>query len=238
MRASRPPHTCAACAALLSLHAVGAAEDISAKAAAAAGVHLTYTGVPSEMAMSWVMPGNLSGAIARVSWRAQPSAPPTTVQNVSALMITDTEDMSTYNYCGGGLVMHTLFMVLLRDLPVDTVVNYTADYFVPSVGWGAAVSKQVGAAAFRTPPAQPASTLRFLATADVGDPVSHSWTALPQMARQCSELAHAEQHGQGAFELGLHIGDIAYNLDIVPRGDDYLMGVRLHTACLPRNLNS
>ena len=84
---------------------------------------------------------------------------------------------------------------------------------------GGAGEQMVGSAAFRTPPAEPAAALRFLATADVGDPVSHSWTALPQMAEQCGQLSAGAAPGP-PVELGLHIGDIAYNLDIVPRGDD------------------
>lgn len=182
-----------------------------------AGVHLTLTGDPTEMAVSWVVEGNLSGSVARVVWSAA-GGTTHTATNASTIMVTDTEDMSTYSYCGGGLVTHTLFMVLLRELPVGSKISYTASIQLPSR------INQVGSAAFQTPPAKLASTLRFLATADVGDPVSHSWTALPQMARQCSEET---------FGLGLHIGDIAYNLDITPRGDDYLKGVAPMASSFP-----
>ena len=48
---------------------------------------------------------------------------------------------------------------------------------------------------FRTPTLELASSLRFLATADVGDPISHSWTALPYMAEQCLKNA-ASLEGQ------------------------------------------
>ena len=36
------------------------------------------------------------------------------------VMLSDTEDMSTYNYCGGGMVTHTLYMVLLGAPPPQT----------------------------------------------------------------------------------------------------------------------
>ena len=35
-------------------------------ASAPAGVHLTMTGSPTEMAVSWVMPGNLSGVMLNI----------------------------------------------------------------------------------------------------------------------------------------------------------------------------
>ena len=35
--------------------------------------------------------------------------------------------------------------------------------------------------AFRVLPYEAGSSLRFLATADMGDPVSHGWTAIPQV---------------------------------------------------------
>ena len=128
-----------------------------------AGVHLTLTGDPTEMAVSWVVEGNLSGSVARVVWSAA-GGTTHTATNASTIMVTDTEDMSTYSYCGGGLVTHTLFMVLLRELPVGSKISYTASIQLPSR------INQVGSAAFQTPPAKLASTLRFLATADVGGP--------------------------------------------------------------------
>ena len=119
--------------------------------------------------------------------------------NHSVVMLSDTEDMATYNYCGGGMVTHTLYTVLLQGLPADSKIFYQVDTLMEGVAGPASPMLS-----FRTPPLEPAATLRFLATADVGDPVSHSWTALPQMARQCQEADDGP-----LFELGLHIGDIA-----------------------------
>jgi hypothetical protein len=196
------------------------------------------TGDPTEMAVSWVLPGNLSGSTGRVAfWVGADQAASEggvaavrTATNASTVMVTDTEDMSTYSYCGGGLVTHTLFMVLLRELPTGSVIHYNASVVADGPS---GEESPMGAAAFRTPPAAPASSLRFLATADVGDPVSHSWTALPQMSRQCTELREGDGEDGPPFELGLHIGDIAYNLDIMPRGDDYLKGVAPMASVFP-----
>ena len=60
---------------------------------------------------------------------------------------------------------------------------------------------------FRTPTLELASSLRFLATADVGDPISHSWTALPYMAEQCRATSTPGADLGPPFELGLHIGE-------------------------------
>jgi hypothetical protein len=137
-----------------------------------------------------------------------------------------------------------VLQVLLTDLPPDTVIYYTVDTLPNGVALGTAEPPQfevrhqrnadltgtgssqtvVDMHHFRTSPATPASTVRFVAMADVGDPVSHSWTAIPEMSSFCNATAHGIEPGP-PFTLGLHIGDIAYNLDIPPRGDDYVDGI-------------
>ena len=206
--------------------------------------HLTLTGDPTEMVVSWgqLLPGttpaprnsgppgwdpwglgNRSDAVrGRVRYGTEAGALSHTATNSSLLMLSDTESMATYDYCGTVWVTHRLFSVLLTGLPADSQIFYTVDTISTDETRSAAGAVQ----SFRTPPLEPAATLRFLATADIGDPVSHSWTALPQMAEQCRTAA-AAGHGAGLgppFALGLHIGDIAYNLDITPRGDDYIRG--------------
>jgi hypothetical protein len=127
-------------------------------------------------------------------------------------MLSDTESMATYNYCGAVWVTHQLFSVLLTGLPADTQIFYAVDTDDDDADGddeeaAAAVSEAAAAVrSFRTPPLEPAPTLRFLATADVGDPVSHSCTALPYMAEQCRAIAASEGSLGPAFELGLHIG--------------------------------
>ena len=141
-------------------------------------------------------------------------------------------------------------MVRLTNLPLDSAIYYTVDMvpastsvLLPFAGSGSGSGSGSAAAAaaaaavgvmhqFRTPPAVPAPSLRFVAMADVGDPISHSWTAIPEMNRFCNATAHGLEPGQ-PFELGLHIGDIAYNLDIPPRGDDYVAGIAPMASSFP-----
>lgn len=51
---------------------------------------------------------------------------------------------------------------------------------------------------------------------DVGDPITKSYTSFPEMEKLCA--AHDD------IALGVHVGDISYNLDIPPIGDNYLDG--------------
>eukprot|EP00939_MAST-03C_sp_MAST-3C-sp1_P004519 g4519.t1 len=108
-------------------------------------------------------------------------------------------------------------MVQLKNLPVPQTIWYCAD---TTTAENASTSCEGPPLSFRTISSNSTTELRFYATADVGDPVSHPWTAFPQMAKSCD--------AEKAFppvDLAVHVGDIAYNLDIVPRGDDYLAGV-------------
>ena len=180
----------------------------------AASVFLTTTGNPTEMVVSWSELGNASSGDSRVRWGTSADALNRTVLSQPAVMQTWTEDLSTYDYCGDVFEVHTLHMVVLRGMPADAQIFYEADQVNSSL--------PPARASFRTPPLVPAPTLRFFATADVGDPVSHPWTAFPQMiARQAA--AASASGAEEAFGLGIHAGDIAYNLDLPPNGDEYFV---------------
>ena len=145
------------------------------------GVHLTLTGVPTEMAVSWGVPGNITGARARVRYGSSADALFHTALNGSTTtMVSDTEDLATYSYCGDKWVTHTLFMVLLSSLPPNSTIFYAVD-ILNAQGKVIVGGLRPVVSSFRTQPLEPKDTLRFLATADVGDPVSHPWTALPQV---------------------------------------------------------
>jgi hypothetical protein len=178
-----------------------------------AAPHLTLTAAPTEMIISWAEVGDTS-TLSRVRYGLSPEALTNVSTNASYVMVTLTEDLSTYDYCGKVYATHTMHMVLLKDLPPDTEIYYAADTVASD---GAAVAA-VNVSMFRTAPTKPAASLRFFATADMGDQASHPWTAIPEMVRMCA----TEGTSARPVELGVHIGDIAYNLDIEPRGDDYM----------------
>jgi hypothetical protein len=201
--------------------------------AATKQVHLTTTGIPTEMAVSWTEDGDVaSGRLSRVTWGLTPGMLNATTVNAPTTMTTDTENLATYDYCGGTFVTRTLHMVLLKNLPPDTDIYYRADVVNSTNAkvdfFGVSGSVPVR---FHTPTLEPAPAVRFLATADMGDPVSHSWTAIPQMIKQCAYVEG--ESSELNFSLGIHAGDIAYNLDIPPRGDDYVNGVSPMASTFP-----
>ena len=188
-------------------------------------IHLTTTGIPGEMVVSWSSPGapihdNETLSCVRYGYNA--SSLTKTATATPSVMTTDTEDLATYDYCGIIFETHTLHMVRLADLRPADNVYYTVDSNGCSTGQTTDRERARETAAatttpqlsrthrFRTPPLDPASSVRFLATADVGDPVSHPWTALPEMARECT--TSDPSFSILNVTLGLHIGDIAYNL--------------------------
>eukprot|EP00658_Telonema_sp_P-2_P012952 TRINITY_DN14926_c0_g1_i2.p1 TRINITY_DN14926_c0_g1~~TRINITY_DN14926_c0_g1_i2.p1 ORF type:complete len:428 (-),score=55.29 TRINITY_DN14926_c0_g1_i2:437-1720(-) len=137
-------------------------------------------------------------------------------------MITPTEDLSTYSYCGPVREVHLLHLVLLRQLVPGTVIFYCVDSYPPTAPAPTAGCRPADQHRFKVPGVD-GSELRFFATADLGDPVSHDWTAIPEMQRTCG-LAP----GTGVqmdVGLGLTIGDLGYNLDIPPRGDNLITGL-------------
>ena len=141
-----------------------------------------------------------------------------TAVSVPTMMSSPTENMTGYNYCSTNLEHHILHSVRLPHLPVPSHIYYCADEMNDG---------SVTCSSFHTAAPSAAGELRFYATADVGDPVSHNWTAIPQMSKQCQEDG---VHTNVDVSLGVHIGDIAYNLDIAPRGDNYLAAVSTHMA--------
>jgi hypothetical protein len=202
-------------------------------------VQLTTTGDWSEMVVSWQEDFDVSaGRLSHVAFGLAAHALNWTATAIPTTMTTDTENMSSWSYCGGGFVTRTLHMVVLKNLPPDSLIYYSAavvnstarrssSHVAPLQSLIPSCPVRSDVAVFRTPPSAPAATLRFLATADMGDPISHPWTAIPQMIQEC---AAARNSSSGAAQeqeigLGLHVGDIAYNLDIPPRGDDYVRGV-------------
>ena len=189
--------------------------------------HLTMTADPTEMVVSWAEPGE-SATLSRVRYGLSPDALVNVSTNASSVMVTLTEDMSTYDYCGKVTATHTLHMVRLHGLPPDTNIFYAADT-VPVCDATRATDAVKNVSTFRTRPLKSAASLRFLATADMGDQASHPWTAIPEMVRLCA----AEGSSAQPIELGLHIGDIAYNLDIEPRGDSYMAETAQMSATFP-----
>ena len=137
-----------------------------------------------------------------------------TVTSTPTMMTSPTENMTGYDYCGHDYEHHILHHVQLKNLPTPETIYYCADEIASS-------SKLETCGSFKTSTPSSSAELRFYATADVGDPVSHSWTAIPQMSKQCQvdDLYPID------VSLGFHVGDIAYNLDIPQRGDDYIAGV-------------
>merc|ERR1711871_123222 len=196
--------------------------------------HLTLTGDPTSMIVSWAVlestqpaastPAKPPATFSRLAWGLEPDKLVNVVTNSTTVMTSLTEDMSTWSYCGTVTETRSLHRVRLEGLPVDSEIFYQASVVLPSgvehlstAGAAAPISTAKGF--FRTAPAVPATTLRFLATADMGDPVSKDYTAIPQMNRQCNT---ADEVPVG---LGVMIGDISYNLDVPPNGDNFMAGM-------------
>lgn len=189
---------------------------VSAKATSM--IHLTTTGVPTEMAVSWSEQGKFPhGTHSLVRYGlSMNQLSNTAIEKAATIMVSMTENMTGYDYCSHHFETHTLHVVHLTDLPPDTDVFYSVDVFNNATtkaeerglsGPLALAPYPSPVASFHTPPLEPASTLRFLATADMGDPVAHPWTAIPQMIEECGLSANSSDHFP--IELGLHVGDIA-----------------------------
>jgi len=212
---------------LVLLTAAGVLASLEALAVNNPTPILTLTGTDSEMAVSW---GHLLSTIphpadpapdtpaltSRVRYGWSQSQLNHTATSQSSVMITPTEDMATYSYCGPVREVHQLHSVVLKGLPVGgSTIYYCVDsYPRNSTPPTAACDLPLH---FKT--AGPKPELRFFATADMGDPVSHDWTAIPQMQKTCSEPTDIE------VSLGVTIGDLGYNLDIPPRGDNFIGGL-------------
>ena len=71
-------------------------------------VHLTTTGVPTEMVVSWSEQGPPPALWSRVLFGRSPDALGSSASAAPAVMTTNTEDMATYSYCGGTFEVHHL----------------------------------------------------------------------------------------------------------------------------------
>ena len=194
----------------------GLAVAVAATVAAADfSPRLTLTGSPNEMVISWGRLLNSSAwveappTISRVRWGLSKAALSNEATSNATLMHSRTEDLSRYDYCGGKET-HRLNMVHLAGLPEDSDVYFTVEEC-------AATCATSSVRHFKTAKAPSAdATLHFLAMGDVGDPITKSYTSFPEMEKLCA--AHDD------IALGVHVGDISYNLDIPPIGDNYLDG--------------
>ena len=163
--------------------------------------HLTLSGDPTVMSVSWSMlvstqPANSTPptpppAESRIRWGVRPDELSHVVTNTTTSMTTLTENLATYDYCGYITETRALHRVRLSGLPTDTPIYYEASISGSTAG---AVKGH-----FQTAPAVPATSLRFLATADMGDSVSKDYTAIPEMVKQCSE---PPAEGEAKVELG------------------------------------
>ena len=189
------------------LHYAVAIAGVAAVAGAAGdgfAPRLTLTGSPTEMVISW---GRLLNStawieeppmISRVRWGLSKAALSNEASSNATLMHSRTEDLSHYDYCGGRET-HRLHLVRIAGLPADSDVYY-------SVEECASTCAASSVRHFRTARApSPDETLHFLAMGDVGDPVTKSYTSFPEMTALCA--AHDD------IALGIHVGDISYNLD-------------------------
>lgn len=187
----------------------------------ASGLNLRLTHVSrTEMAVSWNELLNSSAWIeappttVSVTWGTDKTKLDTKAAGASSLLHSRTENMEKFDYCGGKET-HRLAVVRLPGLPAGATVYYAA---VECDAASKCVTSPVHN--FTMEKADGDDALRFVAFGDVGDPVSHSWTAIPAMNAFCAPGAAGED-----VSLGLHVGDIAYNLDIPPLGDNYEGGI-------------
>lgn len=200
--------------------------------------HLTLSVGPTAMSVSWSMlestqPANSTApeppaTTSRVAWGLSPEALDHVVTNSTTYMTTLTEDLSTYNYCGFVTETRSLHRVRLEGLPAGTIIHYEAS-FTRARSSAPPLPPPVKGQ-FRTAPLAPAASLRFLVTADMGDSVSKDYTAIPQMVKQCSEPPGADE---GAIGLGVMVGDISYNLDLPPNGDNFMSGMSAMSRNVP-----
>lgn len=216
-------------------------------------IHLTLGHDHRHMAVSWAdvgMPSPNVTLTSHVTFGTDPSALDRTANSTPTVLVSAGEGppYTPSTFCTGPDQVHTFHSVTLTDLEPDTEYYYYAFVLLH----GTHVRSQRSATyRFRSAPApqsSAASALHFFAVADMGDPVSHNWVAIPEMARlsanrTCSSSAQgaaAESTGppleavwDAPVSLGVHVGDIAYDLNLGPRGDDYMKGVSSMASTYP-----
>ena len=143
--------------------------------------------------------------------------------NLSAIFV-HAENMSSYSYCGEE-EHHVLHMVRLKKLPVGSTVYYMAEEFNVTSG-SALQSSPIHQ--FEVFGPSESTKLRFFAIADMGNPKDHPWMSIPQMRNTCKKPENPHDPLDNLdVSLGVHVGDISYNLDIPGRGDDYVAGMSI-----------
>jgi hypothetical protein len=140
-------------------------------------------------------------------------------------MTTLTESLATYDYCGDVWESREMNLVTLEHLPVDTDIYYTVEPCGDDDG-----PSEVHR--FRTQPEVPAKSIHFLATADMGDQDTHDWASINQMVAE-SQQCNSPNSTEVPITLGLMIGDISYNLDLPPSGDNFMADMEPMTNSYP-----
>merc|ERR1711871_515525 len=216
-------------------------------------IHLTFGHDHTSMSVSWAdvgkPPSNQTGHLSsHVTFGTDPSAMDRTASATPSVLVSAGEGppYTPSGFCTGPDQVHTFHSVTLTNLEPDTEYYYYAFVLVD----GVATNDRHRSATFRfrsaaAPKSPAAASLHFFAVADMGDPVSHNWVAIPEMARLSANRSCPESEaGYKAntlldsiwdlpVSLGLHVGDIAYDLNLGPRGDDYMRGVSPMAATYP-----
>ena len=197
----------------VAIAVLGLAHGFTTKAPSTYLTHINDT----AMAISWnhlVPTPHFNPSLqARVQWGTSPTTMTHTVTAPPTMMTSLTENMSTYDYCGTVYVHHLLHSVVLTSLPVPQTIYYCADSFNASTNISTNASPPSCSPdnihSFTTSTPSSSSELRFYATADMGDPVTKSFTAIPMMSQQCQ--VNGSTH-RIPVTLGVHVGDIAVSV--------------------------
>lgn len=164
-------------------------------------VHLTKTGDPKSMSVSWTTlqdsPDNIPPVrTSTVRYGLTKDSLTDKVTSPTASMRTLTEDLSTYDYCGNVWETREMNSVTLTDLPSDNDVYYTVEPV------GAPGSDDVSPVyMFHTMPEVPPSEIHFLATADMGDQDTHDWASINEMVRESEQVRNCDRRADNCQQL-------------------------------------